>query len=363
MIYLNSLIAHSSTLRGGIDSAIKRVLDRGWFVLGPEVKEFENRFSNYIGVKRTVSVANGTDAIELSLRAVGIAKDDFVATVANAGMYTTTALMAIGAKPFFIDVNINTKNTTLEECERAIKFGVKAIVITHLYGMALQDIEEIAALCKKHSVPLVEDCAQSHGAKINGKITGSFGDVAAFSFYPTKNLGALGDGGAVVTDNEEIANHVTKLRQYGWTTKYQVELPGARNSRLDEIQAAILLEFLPLLDMWNNRRRNISRAYAALIKNSKIELPKFIGEEYVAHLFVIKTSNRDSLREYLAINGVSAEVHYPVPDYRQSIFGDEFNNFSLENTEELCKSILTLPCYPEMTESDIEHISTLVNAW
>lgn len=363
MILINSLTKHSKNYRLAIEKAISRVLDRGWFVLGPEVNKFEEDFAKYVGVERSVSLANGTDAIELSLRAVGVAEGDVVATVANAGMYTTTALNAIGAKPFFLDVDLTTKVTTLAECKRAIAAGVKAIVVTHLYGRALPEIKEIASLCKEMAIPLIEDCAQSHGAKIDGKMVGSFGDIASFSFYPTKNLGALGDGGAIATNNANLADTVARLRQYGWTSKYEVALTGASNSRLDEMQAAILLEFLPLLDSWNERRRQIAALYSQLIKNTSLELPEFSGEEYVAHLYVIRTNKPESLREHLKNNGVASEVHYPIPDYKQPVFGETYKSVSLVNTELLATSILTLPCYPEMTDEEVNTVAEAVNSW
>lgn len=363
MILINSLMSHSSNLRPEIDRAIARVLDRGWFVLGPEVKAFEEQFAKYVGVERSISLANGTDAIELSLRAVGIKQGDVVATVANAGMYTTTALNAIGAKPFFLDVDLTTKVTTLAECKRAADADVKAIVVTHLYGKALPEIKEIASLCKARGIPLIEDCAQSHGARIDGKMVGSFGDIASFSFYPTKNLGALGDGGAIATNNTNLADTVARLRQYGWTSKYEVALSGASNSRLDEMQAAILLEFLPLLDSWNERRRQIATMYSQLIKNIALELPTFTGEEYVAHLYVVRTDKPESLREHLKSNGIASEVHYPIPDYKQPVFGETYKSVSLTNTELLSTSILTLPCYPEMTDDEVETVAQAVNSW
>lgn len=363
MILINNLAEHSKSLRPIVERAIYRVLDRGWFVLGPEVKEFEEKFATYIGVGHSVSLANGTDAIELALRAVGINEADTVATVANAGMYTATALNAIGAKPFFLDVDLTTKVTTLAECTRAANAGVKAIVVTHLYGKALPEIKEIALLCKARGIPLIEDCAQSHGAKVDGKVVGSFGDIASFSFYPTKNLGALGDGGAVATNDEQLADTVARLRQYGWASKYEATLSGASNSRLDEIQAAILLEFLPLLDSWNARRRQIATLYSHSIKNTALELPEFSGEEYVAHLYVIRTNKPKSLREHLKNNGIASEVHYPIPDYKQPVFGDTYKSVSLVNTELLSTSVLTLPCYPEMTDDDVRMVAEAVNSW
>ncbi len=363
MLLINDLKLHSEKLRDLTDAAIARVLDRGWFVLGPEVSVFETQFAQYIGVAKSVSLANGTDALELALRATGIDKGDLVATVANAGMYTTTALIAIGAQPFFIDVDSASRTTTLQECERALEAGVKAIVVTHLYGRAAPDIKAIAARCAHHKIPLIEDCAQAHGAKVDGKTVGSFGDIACFSFYPTKNLGALGDGGAIATNNLQLAETVARLRQYGWSSKYQVTLGNSRNSRLDEMQAAILGEFLPLLDGWNERRRAIALRYAAVIKNPAVQLPAFSGEDYVAHLYVIETSKPESLRAHLKANQIASEVHYPIPDYKQPVFGDQFSHVKLPTTEKLAATILTLPCYPELTDAQVSEVAEAVNSW
>lgn len=363
MVLINDLGAHSKVLRAVIDDAIQRVVSRGWFVLGPEVTAFENQFANYVGVAKCVSLANGTDALELALRAVGVNAGDNVATVANAGMYTTTALIAINAKPFFMDVDTETQVVTPAECERAIAAGVKAVVVTHLYGRAVPELQAIAELCSNHKVPLIEDCAQAHGAKIDGKMVGSFGDISCFSFYPTKNLGALGDGGAIATNSTQLAETVARLRQYGWSAKYEVTLGHASNSRLDEMQAAILLGFLPLLDAWNERRRALAKLYASLIANPRVKLPEFVGEEYVGHLYVVRTENPLGLRDHLKNNGIASEVHYPIPDYHQPVFKDTYTNFSLPNTDALAKSILTLPCYPELTDEQVHQIAEAVNSW
>lgn len=363
MLLINDLNAHSKTLRGNIDAALNRVLARGWFVLGPEVTAFEEEFAQYIGVSKSVSLANGTDALELALRAVGVKQGDLVATVANAGMYTTTALIAIGATPFFMDVDQSSRTASLVECQRALDAGVKAVVVTHLYGCAAPDIKPIAELCTRQGIPLIEDCAQAHGAKVDGKIVGSFGDVACFSFYPTKNLGALGDGGAVATNNLQVAETVARMRQYGWSSKYEVILENSRNSRLDEMQAAILREFLPLLDGWNNRRREIATLYAELIKNPAVQLPAFNGDDYVGHLYVIETANPEGLRAHLKLNQIASEVHYPIPDYKQPVFGDRFANITLPITEKLAGTILTLPCYPELIDADVRNVAEAVNAW
>lgn len=360
---INNLSLHVSSSRVALDAAIKRVLDRAWLVLGPEVEAFEKSFANYVGVSHCITVANGTDALELALRAVGVARGDKVATVANAGMYTTTALLAIGAAPIFLDIDLETRVVTATEVDRAIHLGVKAIVVTHIYGQAIPDIFKISALCRASGVSLIEDCAQANGARISGKQVGSFGDAGCFSFYPTKNLGALGDGGAVVTNNAALAKNVSRLRQYGWSAKYQVELTGACNSRLDEIQAAILSVFLPQLDSWNARRREIASQYSTLITHPKIVIPSVAGEDYVAHLYVIRSPERDRLREHLRKQDIATDVHYPIPDHRQPVFGNRFSDLRLPNTEKLAQEVLTLPCYPEMTQEDVGSVINAVNEW
>lgn len=363
MLQINNLSERINKHKSEISGAVARVINSGWLVLGPEVKQFEKSFASYLGSTRCISVANGTDAIELALRALSVKSEDHVATVANAGMYTSTALQAIGAKPFFMDVDLVSRNATLAEVNRALAAGVKAVVVTHLYGLAVPKIEEIAQACSQAGVPLLEDCAQAHGAMVNGKRVGTFGDAASFSFYPTKNLGALGDGGAVVTSNPEIAEKVERLRQYGWTAKYQVEVEGSRNSRLDEIQAAILSTFLPDLDKLNARRREIATQYSAHIKHADIVHPAFVGDEYVAHLYVLRSAHRDALRNHLREHDIAADVHYPIPDHHQPLLANSFSTLKLENTERLSREILTLPCYPEMTEAQISQVVNAVNSW
>lgn len=343
--------------------AFSRVVESGWFILGPEVSRFERNFAEYIGVGYCCAVANGTDALELALRAAGVESGDRVGTVANAGMYTTTALLAIGAEPLFLDVDLHSKVVSVVEVERAIAEKVKAVVVTHLYGQGIREIQVISSLCKQAGVILIEDCAQAHGASIDKRRVGSFGDLACFSFYPTKNFGALGDGGAVLTNNSDLAEKVFRLRQYGWSSKYTVVHRGGRNSRLDELQAAVLTEFLPLLDDWNMRRRQIARRYAEEISDSRLVLPEIGGEDYVAHLFVIRSGDRDSLRAHLRACGVNTEVHYPVPDYRQPVFRGRFADVFLDNTELLAREVVTLPCYPEMSDEEIDQVIRAVNSW
>lgn len=363
MQQINNLLARTEKHHMQIKKAIDRVIASGWLVLGEEVKRFEESFAAYVGVSDCISLGNGTDAIELALRAMGVGRGDVVAMVANAGMYTTTAVLAIGAKPYFMDVGFETRVVTLLEVIRAVEAGAKAVVVTHLYGLAIPEIFLIAKYCREKGVFLLEDCAQAHGAKINNQSVGTFGDAASFSFYPTKNLGALGDGGAVVTNNSTIAQNIKCLRQYGWSEKYTVTMLGARNSRLDEIQAAILFEFLPTLDADNNRRREIAARYSSSIQHSEVSVPKLGGVEYVAHLYTICTSQRQALREHLYKLKVASDVHYPIPDYRQPVFAEHFADVHLKITERLSNEILTLPCYPEMSDTEVDNVIKAVNSW
>lgn len=360
---INDLSAHVLGHQAKLKAAVGDVIDSGWLVLGPKVKQFEQAFAAYLGSTFCVSLANGTDAIELALKALGVCPGDRVATVANAGMYSSMAVLAIGAEPIFMDVDIDSRNASLGEVARAIDAGAKVVIVTHLYGLAVPQIQEIAELCEANGVKLLEDCAQAHGAFVAGRRVGTFGDAASFSFYPTKNLGALGDGGAVVTNDSNVAESVARLRQYGWTSKYRVEMAGGRNSRLDEMQAAILLVFLPHLDSSNARRRAIATTYSQEIRNHKISVPGPYKDEYVGHLYVIRTDRRDALRMHLHAHDVSSDIHYPVPDHRQPVFGDRFSEICLPCTERLSGEVLTLPCYPEMTQAQVAQVIDAVNAW
>lgn len=363
MQQINNLAAKIVKFQSQINSSVQRVVASGWVILGPEVKRFEADFAKYLDARHCVSLGNGTDAIELALKALGVGKGDQVATVANAGMYTTTSVLAIGATPVFMDVDLNTHVVNLANVKQAIEAGVKAVVVTHLYGLAVPDIKAIAEYCASQNVPLLEDCAQAHGAERDGQRVGTFGDASSFSFYPTKNLGALGDGGAVVTNSAQIAQQVAQLRQYGWSSKYCVELGGARNSRLDEMQAAILSEFLPHLDEGNARRREIAARYRNEIRHGDIDHAQDAGLASVAHLYVIKSPKRDALQLHLRQAQIASDVHYPIPDYKQPVFGQQFADLSLANTEQLAALILTLPCYPEMTDEEVSNVVAAVNGW
>lgn len=358
---INDLSAFTEHYRSNIEAGVARVISRGWYVLGPEVENFEKSFAEYIGVRRCIGVANGTDAIELGLKALGIGAGDLIATVANAGGYATNAILAVGATPFYMDVNLDTYLVKITEIEKAIEAGAKAIIVTHLFGMGVPEIQLIANICKERNIFLLEDCAQAHGSCIDSKKVGSFGDLGCFSFYPTKNLGALGDGGSITTNSDSLANAVVSLRQYGWTAKYNATIAGGRNSRLDEFQAAILNELLPFLDANNFRRKEIADLYKVNISNpSIISLPTYKGAEYVAHLFVVRCTQRDALRTFLDSSGISSEIHYPIPDFMQKCMNIS-TGLKNPNAELLSSQVLTLPCHPLMSAKDVDLVINKVN--
>lgn len=359
---LNDLVRQNRLIHDELVNSARRVIERGWYVLGSEGADFESAFASYCGVPHAIGVANGTDAIELALRAVGVGEGDRVATVANAGFYASTSIRAIGARPLYVDVVTETHLMSVESLNRELaRNAVRAVIVTHLYGR-LADIEAITAICEPRGIPVIEDCAQAHGAARDGKAAGSFGAAGCFSFYPTKNLGALGDGGAVTTRDAGVAEAVRALRQYGWSKKYEVSRTKGRNSRLDELQAALLLVKLPHLDRWNEDRRVIARRFSNEISHSRVKCPVDFGTDNVAHLFVVRCQDRDGFRRHLEARGVSSDIHYPIPDHLQVAYATS-NTAELPDTERLAKEIVTIPCFPEMDEQEISRVIDAVNAW
>lgn len=345
-----------------IREVIDRVLLKGKFVLGAEVEAFESEFSSYCGVEHGIGVGNGTDALEISLRALGVGVEDKVITVANAGMYSTTAILSVGARPVYVDIDSQSMNMSPRFLLKTVTNTnhLKAIVVTHLFGQ-MADMPEIMRIADGAHLPVVEDCAHAHGACLGGKRAGSWGRVGCFSFYPTKNLGALGDGGVIVTQDHSLARRVRQLRQYGWTQKYHSTIPGGRNSRLDELQAAILRVKLPFLDRWNQRRRIISQTYYRLLSSSNLKLKTRVRENDVVHLFVIRSSSRDRLRKFLSQHKIQTSIHYPIPDHKQkSIRAILPNSFLLPETEECCRKIVTLPCFAAMNDQEVEEVGKAV---
>jgi dTDP-3-amino-2,3,6-trideoxy-4-keto-D-glucose/dTDP-3-amino-3,4,6-trideoxy-alpha-D-glucose/dTDP-2,6-dideoxy-D-kanosamine transaminase len=365
-VALNDLLRQTKALEDELAAGVNRVLASGWYILGRECAAFEAEFAAYCGVAHCVSVANGTDALELALRSLGIGVGDRVATVANAGGYSSTAIRAVGAEPLYIDIDSSTMNMSARDLAARLTAerltgDVRAVIATHLYGR-MADLPALLTVTGRAAVPLVEDCAQAHGAAIGGKKAGSWGALACFSFYPTKNLGALGDGGAVTTNDEQLAKRVRALRQYGWSGKYQCSEYG-RNSRMDEMQAAILRTKLQHLDGWNVRRREIAATYSAALAGQAVECPRDFGEDYVAHLYVIRGTARDRRREALQGGGIATDIHYPVPDHLQEAArGTRAARVQLPATEKAAREVLTLPCYPELEDGEISLVVDALQA-
>jgi dTDP-4-amino-4,6-dideoxygalactose transaminase len=338
-----------------INSAIQEVLDSGFFVLRDKVKKFEKEFTEFNNSKKGYGVGTGTDALQLALRAVGVKERDEVITVSNVSVPTATAIVQANAKPVFVDVDKNY-NIDVSKIEEKINEKTKAIVPIHLFGQPV-NIKEVLEIAEKHSLKVIEDCAQAHGAKYEGKKVGNFGDLGCFSFYPTKNLGAYGDGGFVVSNNEEYAEQIHMLRDYGEVSKYENKILGI-NSRLDEIQAAILSVKLKHLDDWTKKRQNIAKIYDDLLKDV-VKIPSKVGD-HVYHLYVVRTEKRDELKEYLQKNEVFTQIHYPKPVHMQDSF-KFLNTETLPNTEKFSKEILSLPMYPELSEEEAKVVCDRIN--
>jgi len=354
-----SYFAHAAEIR----SAIDRVLASGQYILGPEVEVFENEFAAYQEGGYTVGVANGTEAIELALRALGVEAGDFVATVANTVTATVSAIEQIGARPIFVEIDPVTLTMSPVSLNVVLARmpAIKVIVPVHLYGHPA-DIPAIIGVAARTNAKVVEDCAQAHGAEIGGRKVGTFGDAAAFSFYPTKNLGALGDGGAVFTRDAALAGTVRQLRQYGWRERYVAEIPGGRNSRLDELQAAILRVKLKYLDAENATRRELAAHYLARLKGTPLRLPHVgPGQTHVFHQFTVRTPQRDALRAYLLEREISCSVLYPVPVHRQPAFAT--GSYTLPETDRACAEVLCLPCHPAVTTADVDRVSDEILRW
>jgi len=363
VVPLNDLRRQYERLKPAIEEAVARVLTSGWYILGPEVETFEHEFAAFCQARYGVGVASGTDALEIGLRALGLSPGDEVLTTANAGMYSVTAIRAIGAIPVFVDIDPHTMTMAPEALSAAITPRSRAVIVTHLYGR-MAHLHGLAACAEEHGLALVEDCAQAHGAEFDGRRAGSWGSVGCFSFYPTKNLGALGDGGAVVTSDAQVAQRARWLRQYGWVRKYEARVPGGRNSRLDELQAAVLRTKLPHLDEWNLERRRIADQYRAGLDRTGLELPSACGAgEMVYHLYVVRASDRDRLQASLEKQHIGCAVHYPIPDHLQPVCADlGYGAGALPHTERAATEVLSLPCFPELTADELERVIAAVKA-
>jgi dTDP-4-amino-4,6-dideoxygalactose transaminase len=343
-----------------IDAAIARVLNSGRYILGEEVGAFEKEFAAYIGVDYACGVGNGTDALALSLRACDVGPGDLVFTVSHTAVATVAAIELVGAMPVFVDIDPTTFTMAPDSLEAALAnkpAGIpKAIIPVHLYGHPV-DMQHIMAIARRHGLYVIEDCAQSHGAALAGRKTGAWGDIAAFSFYPTKNLGALGDGGMVVTGNADLANKVKLLREYGWRNRNMSEIPGG-NSRLDEIQAAILRVKLRYLEEDTSRRIQLARIYLTRLNDVDLTLP-FVASDcrHVYHLFVVRSVERDRLRAALEQKGIGTLIHYPVPVHLQTAYiGRVKVQGNLAESERAANEVVSLPLYSELTETGVHDI-------
>lgn len=357
----NDLSRGTASIRPEIDAAIARVLDSGWYVLGPEHNALEAELSEYMGVGDTVLVANGTDALQLGLTAIGVRPGSVVLTAANAGGYTSTAVRSLGGVSLYADVDPDTMLLSVADIESAVTRAGSlpdVVVVTHLFG-AVADMTAIMEWADRHGVPVLEDGAQSIGALHTGRRAGSFGRVSTTSFYPTKNLGALGDGGAVFTSDADTATHLRSLRQYGWASKYRTTIPGGRNSRMDELQAAIVRVKLRSLDALTDRRREIHSVYEAAI-GTGARLVNRAGDHFVGHLAVIETSDRERARQILAEAGVQTDVHYPIPDHLQPLTAST-EQPSLPAVEAAAGTILSIPLFPELSDTEVARVAAAIS--
>jgi dTDP-4-amino-4,6-dideoxygalactose transaminase len=361
MIKFGILDRMHDEIREEIDEAIKRVIDNSYYISGPYLEQFEERFAKYLGCKYCIGVGNGLDGLKLSLLALGIGEGDEVILPSHTFIATALAVSDCKATPIFVECDEKTFNIDPSKIEEKITSKTKAIMVVHLYGQCA-DMDPIIEIAKKHNLKIVEDAAQAHGATYKGKKAGNLGDVAEFSFYPGKNLGCLGDGGCVVTNDPEIADKLRKLRNYGSSKKYVHEMKGI-NSRLDEIQASVLLAKLPHLDRWNERRIEIANMYLNGIKNPKIVLPEIQdGNEHVWHQFVVMVENREEFQEYLMDNEIQTMIHYPIAIHKQEAYR-EFNDLELPIAEKIAKEVLSLPMYYGLTDDEVNYIINIINKY
>ena len=356
----NDLRRQAVGLPDAIDTAIRRVLDRGWFILGEELRCFEQEFAAYCGAAYAVGVASGTEALYIALKAIGVEPEDEVITVANTCVPTVAGIAMTGAKPVLVDVDHVSRTMSPDGLARAVTPRTKAIVPVHLYGQPA-DLPAILSVAGKYGIPVVEDAAQAHGARIGGRHAGTLGSAGCFSFYPTKNLGALGDAGMILTNVSDLADRARLLRNYGQRERNRSEGPGI-NSRLDELQAAVLREKLPHLDEWNARRREIAGRYSLLLREAQVGLPTPVaGTESAHHLFVIEVARRDLFREACRLRGVETAIHYPLPVHLQPAYAFlGYGRGDFPVSEALCQTVVSLPLFPELADEEIETVARVV---
>ncbi len=362
-VTFGALEADYAAKRAAIDAAVSRVLASGWFILGEEVARFEEEFAAFLGVEHVVACANGTEAIALALQAAGARAGDEVLLPANTCVLTMSGLRLAGAQPRLCDVDPETLTIDAARAEEALSRSVRFVLPVHLYG-GVADLEGLLLLAGRHDLTIVEDCAQSHGASSSGRMTGGFGTAAAFSFYPTKNLGAYGDGGAVATRDAALASRLRQLRQYGWSRRDYAEREGW-NSRLDELQAAILRAKLPTLADENARRRQIAGRFDAAFAGLPLRLLRSRpGSLPARHLYPVRVERRDAFRAHLASLGVETRIHYPVPLHLHPAYaflGHKWGDFPV--SEDACESVVSLPIYPTLSDGQVEAVIAAVRGF
>ncbi|MDQ6833087.1 MAG: DegT/DnrJ/EryC1/StrS family aminotransferase [Chloroflexota bacterium] len=365
-IPIASAAAQYATIKDEMDAAVQRVLTSGWFILGTETEAFEREFAAYCGVAHAIGVGNGTDALMLALKALDVGPGDEVITVPMTAAFGAFAITMNGATPVFVDIELGTANMDPTLLERAITPRTKAIMLVHLYGQAA-DLGAIMAIAAQHGIPVVEDAAQAHGALSGGKRVGSIGTIAGFSFYPSKNLGAAGDGGAVTTNDPVLAERVRMLRNGGQRGKYEHVIQGV-NSRLDELQAAILRVKLVHLDAWNVARRRLAHQYDELLAGSSVEVPEerrgATPDGHVWHLFAVRHPRRDALAAYLKERGIGTAVHYPAALHLQPAFASlGLSAGAYPVAEQQAREELSLPLYPELTADEVTYVADAVRTF
>lgn len=358
-----SFVPLENEIRAGLEAAFQRVLDNSWYIDGNEDKKFEAAFADYCGMDYCVGTGNGLDALMLPLKALGIGQGDEVIVPANTFIATVLAVTYVGATPVLVDPCIDTFNIDPTKIEEKITPTTKAIMPVHLYGQPA-DMEPIMKLAEKYNLYIIEDCAQAHGATYKGKKIGQFGCAAGFSFYPGKNLGALGDAGAVVTNDEELGKKIRALGNYGSDYKYHHIYQG-NNSRLDELQAAFLSVKLPYMEKTNAERQRVANRYLNEIKNSKVILPKVMEDvEAVWHVFAVRCEQRDELEQYLRDKEILTNKHYPIPIHMQECYRDlGLKQGDLPVAEEISRTQLSLPLYYGMSDEEIQYVIDAVNAF
>lgn len=361
-IYPNQLDRGYYKYKDEYNKAVIRTLESGWYILGKEVEKFESQFKNFVGSNYCVGVNSGLDALTLAFRALNIGVGDEVIVPANTYIASVIGVTENGATPIFVEPD-EFYNIDADKIESAITDKTKAILVVHLYGQAA-NMQKIKDISTRYNLSLVEDCAQSHGAKFAGKSTGTWGDIGCFSFYPTKNLGAFGDAGCIVTDNYGIYEKIRMLRNYGSKVKYQNEILGV-NSRLDEIQAAVLRVKLEHYDELKKDRVSLAEKYLNKICNPKIGLPEIReSADAIWHLFVVKVENRHKFQEYLASHGIGAQIHYPIPPHLSKAYqylGYKKGDFPI--TENLADTVISLPLFDGMTEEEIMYVVNVINSY